>query len=96
MLGRFIHLKDRERVSYVDHKGEVKMSRRRDPTVEYVPPAVVTTSDRPRESRKEQVSGYPAAGEGKQNNGHFPFSQDMETSTGEVISPSGIRLWGMW
>ncbi len=72
------------------------MARKRNPAVEYVPPAVVTTADRPRESRKEQVSGYPAAGEGKQNNEHSSLSQDSVTSTGEVISPNGIRLWGMW
>ncbi len=69
---------------------------KRDPTVEYVQPAVVTTADRPRESRKEQVSGYPTAGEGKRNNGHSSLSQDLVTSTGEVISPNGVRLWGMW
>ncbi len=72
------------------------MSRRRGPTAEYVQPALVTTADRPGESRKEQVSGYPAAGEGKQSNEHSPLTQDMETSTGEIISQNGIRLWGMW
>ena len=69
---------------------------RRDPTVEYVPPAVVTTADRPRESRKEQVLGYSTAGEGRKNNEHSSLSQDSVTSTGEVISPNGIRLWGLW
>ena len=64
--------------------------------VKYALPAVVTAADRPRESRKEQVSGYPVVGEDKQNNGHSPLSQDMETSIGEIISPNGIRLWGLW
>ncbi len=53
-------------------------------------------ADKPKESRKEQVSGYPAADEGKQTNEHSSLSQGSVTSTGEVISPNGIRLWGMW
>ncbi len=89
-------MKDRERVSYVNRKGEVKMARRKDPTVKYRPIAEVAMAGRPEESRKEQVSGYPATGKGKKNNEHSSLSQDSVTSTGEIISPNGIRLWGMW
>ncbi len=89
-------MKDRERVPYVNRKGEVKMSRKSNPAVEHRKTELITMADRPKESRKEQVSGYPVAGEGKRNNKHSSLSQDMETSTGEVISPNGIRLWGMW
>ncbi len=72
------------------------MTKRKNLTVEYVPPVAVTMADRPEESRKEQVSRFPAVGEGKQTNEYSPLSQDSVTSTGEVISPNGIRLWGMW
>ncbi len=72
------------------------MVRKRTPTVEYRATAKVAMADKPEESRKEQVSGYPATGEGKQNKEHFSLSQDSVTSTGEIISPNGIRLWGMW
>lgn len=72
------------------------MVRKRNPTVEHRPTAEVAMADKPEESRKEQVSGYLATGEGKQKNEHSLLSQDSVTSTGEVISPNGIRLWGMW
>ncbi len=72
------------------------MARKRNPAVEHGRTELITMADRPKESRKEQVSGYPVAGEGKQNNEHSSLSQDSVTSTGEVISPNGIRLWGMW
>ncbi len=65
-------------------------------TVEYRATAKVAMADQPEESRKEPVSGYPATGEGKQNNEHSSLSQDAVTSTGDIISPNGIRLWGMW
>ncbi len=72
------------------------MTRRRDLTVEHGSTAKVAMADKAEESRKEQALGYPATGEGKQKNGHSSLSQDSVTSTGEVISPNGIRLWGMW
>ena len=72
------------------------MARKRNPAAEYRVIKLITMADRPKESRKEQASGYPAIGEGKQNNEHSSLSQDSVTSTGEVISPNGIRLWGMW
>ena len=72
------------------------MVRKRNPTVEHGPTAEVASADRPEESRKEPGSGYPATGEGNQKNEHSSLSQDSVTSTGEVISLNGIRLWGMW
>ena len=72
------------------------MPRRRNPVAEYRVIELTTMADRPKEPRKEQGSGYLAVGEGKQNNEHSSLSQDSVTSTGEVISPNGIRLWGMW
>ncbi len=72
------------------------MVRKRNPAVEYRMTEEVSMVDRPEESRKGQVSGYPATGEGKQNNEHSSLSQDSVTSTGEIIFPNGIRLWGMW
>ena len=72
------------------------MVRRRNLTVEHRPTAKVAMTDGPEEPKKEQVSGYPATAEGKQNKEHFSLSQDSVTSTGEIISPNGIRLWGMW
>ena len=69
---------------------------RRSLTVQYKPTAKVAMADRPEESRKEPVSGYPATGAGKQSNEHSSLSQDSVTSTGDIISPNGIRLWGMW
>ncbi len=72
------------------------MVRKRNLTVEYRATAKVAMADRPAESRKEPVSGYPATGEDKQNNEHFSLSQDSVTSTGDIISPNGIRLWGVW
>ncbi len=75
---------------------ETKMTRKRTPTVEYRATAKVAPADRPEESRKEPASGYPATGEGKQKNELSSLSQDSVTSTGEIISPNGIRLWGMW
>jgi hypothetical protein len=69
---------------------------KRNLTVEYRPTVEVALADKPEASRREQVSGYPVIGEGKQNKEHFSLSQDSVTSTGEIISPNGIRLWGMW
>ncbi len=92
-----VHSSKRQRNSVVcGPKREAQMARRRDSRVEYRPTAEAVMADRPKESRKEQASGYPAVGEGKQDNGHSSLSQDSVTSTGEVISPNGIRLWGMW
>jgi len=70
--------------------------RKRNPTVEYRTAAKVAMADRLEESRKELASGYPATGEGKQNNNRSSLSADSVTSTGETISPNGVRLWGMW
>jgi len=75
---------------------EAKMARKSNPAVEQGMTELITMADRPKESSKEQVSGYPAAGEGKQNNEHSFLFQDSVTSTGEVLSPNGIRLWGLW
>ena len=72
------------------------MRRKRTPTVEYRATVKVASTDGPEESREEPASGYPATGEGKQNNELSSLSQDLVTSTGELISPNGIRLWGMW
>ncbi len=72
------------------------MARKRNPAVEHRKTELITMANRPKESRKEQVSGYPTADEGKQNNEHSSLSRDSVTSTGEVISPNGIRLWSMW
>ncbi len=72
------------------------MVRKRKSMMEHRPTVEAALADRPEESRKEQVSGYPAAGEGKRNSEHSSLSQDSVTSTGEIISPNGIRLWGMW
>ncbi len=72
------------------------MVRERNPMVEHGATVKVALADRPEESRKEPGSGYPATGEGKQKNEHSSLSQDSVTSTGEIISPNGIRLWGMW
>ena len=72
------------------------MVRKRNPAVEHGPTAEVAMADKPEESRKGQVSGYPATGKGKQKNEHSSLFQDSVTSTGEVISLNGIRLWGMW
>ncbi len=72
------------------------ITRKRNPAVEHRMTELITMADRSEEPRKEQVSGYPAAGEGKQNNEYSSLSQDSVTSTGEVLTPNGIRLWGMW
>ncbi len=72
------------------------MARKRNPTVKHKMTELITMGDKLKESRKEQISGSPAVGEGKQNNEHPSLSQDSVTSTGEIISPNGIRLWGMW
>ena len=72
------------------------MTRKRTPTVEYRATTKVSMAARPKESRKEPASSYPAIGEGKQNNEHSSLPHDSVTSTGEVTSPNGIRLWGMW
>jgi len=72
------------------------MVRKRNLLVEHEPTAKVAIADRPEEPKKEQVLGYLVTGEGKQNNEHSSLSQDSVTSTGEIISPNGIRLWGMW
>ncbi len=77
-------------------KREAKMVRKRNTTVEYRATAKVAMADRPEEYRKEPVSGYPAADAGKQNAEHFSLSQDSVTSTGDIVSSNGIRLWGMW
>ncbi len=71
------------------------MVRRRNPAVEYRATAKVAMGDRPEKSGEELVLGYPATGEGKPNNERPSLSQDSVTSTGDVISPNGIRLWGM-
>ena len=72
------------------------MTRKRTPMYGIQSDNKVSMAARPEESRKEPASGYPAIGEGKQNNDHSSLSQDSVTSTGEVTSPNGIRLWGMW
>lgn len=77
-------------------KSEMKMSRKRTPTVEHRTTATVTMADKPKQSRKETASGYPATDEGKQSNKLSSLSQDSVTSTGDNISMNGIRLWGMW
>ena len=69
---------------------------RRDLAVEYKATAKVVMANKLKESRKEPVSGYLATGAGKQNNERSSLSQDSITSTGDIISPNGIRLWGMW
>ncbi len=72
------------------------MVRKRNPTVEYRAAAKIAIADRLEESRKELASGYLATSEGKQNNNRSSLSADSVTSTGETISPNGVRLWGMW
>ena len=68
---------------------------RRNPTEEHNPRAVVKKTYRSQEHVKGQILNYSNADESKQNNEHSPLSQNSITSTGEVISPNGIRLWGM-
>jgi len=70
--------------------------RSRDLTMEDKASVKAEMTDKPEESRKEPGSGYLAAGAGKLNNERSSLSQDSVTSTGDVISPNGIRLWGMW
>jgi len=69
---------------------------RRDPTEEHNPRAIVKKTYRSQEHVKGQILNYSNAGEDKQKNNHFSLSADSVTSTGEIISPNGIRLWGMW
>ncbi len=88
-------MKNRERVPYVNRRGEVKMLRKGSTTGNRLTAADIM-ADKPKEYRREQVSGYYAADEDKQNNNRSSLSADSVTSTGETISPNGIRLWGMW
>ncbi len=69
---------------------------RRDPTEEHKPRAVAKKTYRSQEHVKEQILDYSNAGEDNHNNNRSSLSADAVTSTGETISPSGIRLWGMW
>ena len=92
-----VHSSKRLRSSVVSGpKRDAKMVRKRNPRVEYRTTAKVAMADRPEEYRKEPVSGYPAADAGKQNIEHSSLSQGSVTSTGDIVSPNGIRLWGMW
>ena len=76
-------------------KREAIMSRR-DPIEEHKPRVVVKKTYRSKEHVKEQILDYSNVGEDKQNNNRSSLSADRVTSTGETISPNGIRLWGMW
>ena len=69
---------------------------RRDPTEEHKPRAVAKKPYRSQEHVKEQLLNHSNAGEDKQKNNLSFLSADSVTSTGETISPNGIRLWGMW
>jgi len=69
---------------------------RKGSTIENRLTAADIISYEPKEYRREQVSDGYAADEDKQNNNRSSLSADKVTSTGETISPNGIRLWGMW
>ena len=62
------------------------MVRKRNPTVEHGATAEVAMADRPEESRKEPGSGYPATGEGRQNNEHSSLSQDSVTAHVKILT----------
>ncbi len=69
---------------------------RKDQIEEHQPRAVVKKTYRSKEHVKEQVLDCSNVGEDKQKNDRSSLSPDSVTSTGELISPNGIRLWGMW
>ena len=83
-------------MSYMHPNGGEAMVLRRAPTKEYKPRAAVKKTYRSQKLVKEQLLNYSNTGEDKQQNNRSSLSADSVTSTGEIISPNGIRLWGIW